>query len=224
MYALLYHVDKFACPATAHVTKPSKLMTRPTSSPFQAPLGDDLTPQELLDYLNSILVDVLAPGTSIKGDGQPELVTLLRDLCCIMMGEFPQAGVGEWGMLKDRIKIIEVSLELINRTLFYVEGIIGGKDELERTMLAQFLIFGATLETWIASGNFEGEDDTTPRQLKARSQIVALEMLAGLAGTRYDAQAEKWTRSNWKALRICLDECLGITTGAHEFSLQSMRI
>lgn len=192
-------------------------MTRPPSSPFQAPLGDDLTPQELLDYLNSILVDVLAPGTYIKGDGQPEMVTLLGDLCCIMMGEFPEAGAAEWGMLKDRVKIIDVSLELINRTLLCVEGIVGGKEELERIMLAQFLIFGATLETWIASGSLV-EDATGPRQLKARLQSVALEMLGVLAGARHDARPEKWPRPNWEALRICLHECLGIATGAEILS------
>lgn len=187
-------------------------MTRPPSSPFQAPLGDDLTPQELLDYLNSILVDVLTPGTFIKGDGQSEIVTLLRDLCCIMMGEFPEAGVAEWAMLKDRVKIIDVSLELINRTLLCVEGIVGGKEELERTMLAQFLILGATLETWIASGSLV-ENITGPQQLKARLQVVALEMLAVLAGTTHNARPEKVPRPNWEALRLCLDECLGIATG-----------
>jgi serine/threonine-protein kinase ATR len=188
-------------------------MNRPPSSPFQPPLGDDLTPQELLDYLNSIFVEVLTPGTVIKGDGRPELATLLRDLCCIMMGEFPQAGAADWGMLKDRVKIIEVSLDLINRTLSCVEGIVGGQDELERIMLAQFLILGATLDTWIASGSFEGEEGTTPQQLKRRLQAVAMETFAVLAGTRYDSRPERWPRPCWEALRVCLDECLGVVAG-----------
>lgn len=188
-------------------------MNRPPSSPFQPPLDDDLTPQELLDYLNSILIEVLTPGTVIKGDGRPEMVTLLRDLCCIMMGEFPQAGTAQWRMLKDRVKIIEVSLELINRTLSCVEGIVGGKEELERIMLAQFLILGATLDTWITSGNSEGEGGTTPQQLKGRLQVVAMEMLAVLAGTTCGLRPERWPRPCWEPLRICLDECLGIVEG-----------
>ena len=177
-----------------------------------------MTPQELLDHLNSVLDEVLAPGTVIKHDGRPELVTLLRDLCCIMMGEFPKADAAEWAMLKDRVRIIEVSLELINRALLCVEGIVGGKEELEQTMLAQILIFGATLETWITSGTFEGEEGINPLQLKGRLQVVALEMFAVLAGTRHHAAPARWSLPCWDALRICLDECLGIATGVLEYS------
>ncbi|KAF8592595.1 hypothetical protein K439DRAFT_1625944 [Ramaria rubella] len=193
-------------------------MARPPSSPFQPQLGDELTPQELLDHLNSILVDVLPPGSFIKGDGRPEMVTLLRDLCGIMMGEFPQADVTEWNMLKDRVKIIEISLKLIDRALLCVEGIVGGSEELERVMLAQFLILGGTLETWIITCKHPEEDVPTPQQLKTQLRLVSLHMLTVLAGIGHGAHSERKPPLRREALRTCLDEYLGIVSDLSSIS------
>ena len=183
----------------------------PSPSPFQAQIGDDLTPQELHEYLHSILVHVLAPGSMVKTDARLELVTLLRDLCCIMMGEFPQADTSEWDTLKDRAKIIEVALEIIDRAL-RLDGVVGTTQQLERDILSQFLNFGGTLETWIVFDSHEGDQGISAQELKRRLRSVAMTVMTTLAGIGDKPYGEK-RRPCWEALRACLEECLGIAAG-----------
>ncbi|KIJ56487.1 hypothetical protein M422DRAFT_238114 [Sphaerobolus stellatus SS14] len=185
-------------------------MAIPPPTPLHNPLGDDLTPHELLDHLNSLLSDVLAPGAFIQSDGKAEITALLRDLSCIMMGEFPQAASTEWSLLGDRVQIIDVSLKLIDRALICVEDIVGGADGLERTLLAQFLGFSGVLSSWLTASKVVDSTDEGPLQLKLRVQNVALHMLEVLAGINKEGRLERRSSDSQTSFYACVEECLNV--------------
>lgn len=189
-------------------------MAVPSSTQFNKEISDALSPQDLQDHLNAILRDVLAPGVLIKGDGRAEMVTLLRDLCCIMMGEFPRAGTTDWYLLKDRVQIIDISLNLIDRALICVEDIIGGPDELERTILVQFFILNGILEAWLSSMDYEDNYPDGPNYLQNRLRIVALNMFLVMSGVpEQQGQLSRRFRTDHSNLVACLEECLTIANG-----------
>lgn len=154
--------------------------------PFRVHSADDLTPQELLKHLNTIYSEVLSSvfPISIKDDKRTEIVSLLRDLCCIMMGEFPKAGVTAWEMLQDRVKIIQMSFRIIDRALACVDDLFDGVNNLERVLLTQFVNLDCVLESWIAQRRDcdYPSDVITPYQLKAELGQATTNILSLIAG------------------------------------------
>lgn len=183
-------------------------MRFPSPSPFREPPADDLTPQELLKHLNTIFSDVLSSDSSISAadEKRAEIISLIRDLCCIMMGEFPKPGLTAWDMLQDRVKIIQVSFRIVDRALICVENLFAGNDHLERVLLTQFINLGCVLEIWILDGKNDFPDMLTPDQLKAELNGVSARMLALIAG-------ETRTQLSCNALDCCLQACIELVSG-----------
>ncbi|GJJ07321.1 hypothetical protein Clacol_001522 [Clathrus columnatus] len=145
------------------------------------------------------------PSITIKDARREEIILLLRDLCCIMIGEFPKAGLTAWDMLQDRIKIIQTFFRIVDRALICVEDLFGSNHQLERILLTQFINLGCILETWIAEGKEDTSDLLTPRQLKVELNRVAANMLTFVAG-------ETRTQASLNTLEYCLRACLEFIT------------
>ena len=189
-------------------------MAIPLSTPLNAQPRDSYTYAELLDYLNSVLSEVLRPNSFVRADGKQEITTLLGDLCCIVLAEFPQPDVvAEWSSLSENVVLIDATLKVIDRALVCVERIVGGPDRLERIILAQMLSFGGIMDTWIYSNQCPEDVVDGPTHLKSQAQEVALNLLEVLAGMKSENREYRRPTESTEGLRDCLDECLRVAKG-----------
>lgn len=167
------------------------------------------TPAQFHSYLHSLLSEpTLAEGSStrISPEAFEKWVALFTGLSDNFLS-FPLPGELAWSAFREKVELIECSLEVIRRASSCVKGIFVGPTILDK-ILARLLDLCNVFEVW-RTQDTSGDGVFTPFIMKEKAFTVLVGILRGLGNS-----GTTDNNALWKMSRKFLSECLALVQGA----------
>ena len=116
-----------------------------------------------------------------------------------------------WNALKEKITILETTLEAIYLASLHIDGIFSGKRDRVGVLVVRLLNICNVLDVWLDS-QVEIEDSfPSPATLREKAFKALVEVLRSLGGNV--TRVEQPEEPRWKILRSLLSECIELVSG-----------
>ena len=198
------------------------MMNIPMSTPFPVPsfqnTNADTSPKQFLGFLRNLVADNLAgdPSIRIPASSRDSWITIINGLSDHFLVSFPTPNVVEWSAMHDKLDLIDITLEIIQRVTGRVEALYSGPGDAAKTVFVRLLNLCNTLDSWLDVDVPTEDDAPTPLRLREKAFTVVVDLLHHLGDTAAGGQSNT---PSWKTLRSILIECLDVAQGAqHIFS------
>lgn len=173
--------------------------------------GDDLLPAQFHTYLLGLLSGTLVQPTpaNLPASEREIWLTLFTGLSNSILS-FPLPGAIVWSAGRERVVLIESSLEVIRRASPRVRGIFIGSNILN-TILARLLDLCIVFEAWEEAKQVtDGDGTCTPVFMKEKAFLVLTEILRDLGN---DTTTDD--KPLWQLSRSFVSECLDLVHGVY---------
>lgn len=190
-----------------------------SSTPFPVPsfqnAASDASPTQFLGFLKTLVSENLEgdPSIRIPSTNRASWVTVISGLSDHFLASFPTLNVVPWNAMREKLELIEITLEIIQRVTIRVDAMYSSPDEAAKKTFVPLLSLCTALDSWIdADINIE-DGILTPSHLR----VKAFE--AGVGILRHMGQAIATDggsdESTWRSLKSILVECLEVVQGEH---------
>ncbi|KAL0577467.1 hypothetical protein V5O48_004536 [Marasmius crinis-equi] len=167
--------------------------------------------KNVIGALQSLIADRLSgePKEDEKAYSPEQLVTVVDGLSSDILSKFSYAEDVEWCSMVDLVKVVELSLEVIQRVVPRARSIFFTKAEFIKTLFVQLFTLCNSLDLWAEDGEVEiTEGVVDPKALRDNAVQTLVDVLRCLgsdvpAGVR----AEDYTR---KPLREIIEGILSV--------------
>lgn len=193
-------------------------MNIPSSTQFPVPSFqnadlDDASPKQFLAFLRNLVIQDLNgdPSIRIPASGRAGWVTVITELSDHFLASFPSSNVVPWNAMHDKLELIEITLEIIQRVTARVDALYSGPGDAAKHLFARLLSLCSSLDFWIDFGVTVEAGIPTPQHLSEKTFSVAVDLLRCLGGNVMAGGCND--EPTWKILRNILIECLDVSQG-----------
>ncbi|OCH94317.1 hypothetical protein OBBRIDRAFT_823598 [Obba rivulosa] len=163
-------------------------MDIPSSTPFPLPTfqttdGGAASPADLYGFLLKLLAG-LDPQEEKHPSRKQSWVQLISSLAENFLSSFPFPHDMPWHAMHEKIKLVEVSLDLISKATELVPTLFLTPDDFLKILLSRLMILCTTLEAWVETSvaSDVGYPNADALQLKA---VTTIEKMLGAFGTHF---------------------------------------
>jgi serine/threonine-protein kinase ATR len=193
-------------------------MSAPPSTPFALrSLGGadkDTSPEEFLDFLRALIKEHLNDSARISASNSESWVGVIQGLSDHFLTPLPSGHESTWAAIGEKIQLVEITLEVLQRATVRVESLYGGRTEFAKHMFVRLLELSNSLDSWM-DVVFESPNNLlTPSELRAivfQGVVSLLRCLGNGVTTPNDSE-----EPTWKILRTIVGECIDALNGTRD--------
>ena len=191
-------------------------MNIPTSTPFPVPsfqnTDGDASPKQFLSFLRNLIAQNLDgdPSIRIPASEKDNWIPIIDGLSDHFLASFPTSNVVPWTAMHEKLGLIEITLEIIQRVTVRVDGLYSGPGDAAKKIFVRLLNLCNALDSWLDVDIVIEDDMLTPLRLRERALGVAVDLLRHLGGITTGGEPNT---PPWKILRSILIECLDVAQG-----------
>jgi len=192
-------------------------MNNPTLTPFPVPTFEnvegDASPEQFLSFLRTLILENLDgdPSMRIPAANKDTWVTVVVGLADHFLASFPSSNSVSWSAIHEKVNLVQVTLEVIQRVSSRVDGVFLGPGDLAQKVFTRLLNLCNVLEVWISIEVPKGDGVPTPLDLREHAFQVTVGLLRCLGGNVPTAAGSDGP--TWKILRNILTESLDVIHG-----------
>jgi serine/threonine-protein kinase ATR len=192
-------------------------MDVPNSTPFPATFDSnagDASPKQFFDFLRNLISENFDGDPSVcrPAPSRDTWVPVITSLSDHFLTPLPSHHAVPWKAMHEKVKLVEITLELIQRTTDGVTALYAGPGDLAKIIFAGLVKFCGGLAGWIDVEVPQEEGIPTPLELQQKAIQTAVGILRCL-GNKVTSVAGS-DEPTWKTLRDILMEGLEICRGA----------
>src|ERR1700685_1785932 len=191
-------------------------MNIPTSTTFPVPSFQnpdaDTSPKQFLGFLRKLVADNLNsdPSIRIPASNKETWITVINGLSDHFLASFPTSNVVSWSTMHEKLDLIEITLEIIQRVTGRVDGLYSGPGDAVKATFVRLLHLCSALDSWLDVAIPIEDGVPTPHRLREKAFRVAVDLLRHLGGI---TTSGGHSTPSWKTLRGILIECLDVAQG-----------
>jgi serine/threonine-protein kinase ATR len=193
-------------------------MPMATSTPF--PLSSlkatdkDASPEEFLHFLRTLIKDHLSAAARIPASNSQSWVAVISGLSDHFLTPLPSSHEATWEAISEKVQLVEITLEVLQRAMERVEFLFGGPGDFARRMFGRLLDLNSSLFIWTDVKVFCELDHLMPLglQSKVTRRMVGLLRNLGNSATPSNMPDEP----AWRNMRGIVQECLECINGIAE--------
>lgn len=141
----------------------------------------------------------------VHASNREEWVTTISYLSRYILSTLPPPQGWQWSLLHEKVKIIELCLEVVRRAIKSTDSLFVGYDIHAKTLFATLMGLCSVLDQWCLTVVPEEQEFLSPEELRTRGIKAAVEMLQCLGRGTQDGNSKS---SSWITLGAILDACL----------------
>jgi serine/threonine-protein kinase ATR len=193
-------------------------MNIPTSTPFPVPsfqnADADASPKQFLAFLHNLVAENLDgdPSIRIPASSRDSWVTVINGLSDHFLASFPTSDVVPWGAMHEKLDLIEITLEIVQRVTVRVDALYSGPGDAAAKIFVRLLGLCSALDSWVDVDILIEDEIPTPARLRGKAFGVAADLLRHLGGISTGGGSHT---PSWKILRSILIECLDVGQGEY---------
>lgn len=198
-----------------------------SSTPFPVPSfqnsASDASPTQFLGFLRTLVVENLEgdPFIRIPSTDRASWVTVISGLSDHFLASFPTLNMAPWNAMREKLELIEITLEIIQRVTVRVDAMYSSPDEAAKKTFARLLSLCTALDSWIDADINVEDGVLTPSHLRVKAFEAGIGILRHMGQTiTTDGGSDE---STWRTLKNILVECLEVTQGGHLCNFAHLR-
>lgn len=179
----------------------------PSSSiPLPLPTLQDERSTFFLEWLRTALAKGPNGGAPlVRASDREEWVGAISEFCRYLLSTLPFPRGWEWSLLHEKVKLIELCLQVVCRAVNSTESLFVGYDSHAKTLFATLIGLCNVLDQWCLVSVPAEEDVLSPQDLRTRAMKASVDLIQCL-GRGVKGGDDKI--SSWSTLEATLDECL----------------
>lgn len=187
------------------------------STPFPVPsfqnADADASPKQFLGFLRKLVAENLDgdPSIRIPSTNRDSWVTVVNGLSDHFLASFPTVNVVPWNAMREKLELIEITLEIIQRVTVRVDAMYSGPGDAAKKIFVRLLSLCTALDTWVDADVGIDDDVLTPLHLRNKVFEAATGLLKYLGGNIMTGGGSD--EPTWKILKSILIECLEVAQG-----------
>jgi hypothetical protein len=172
------------------------------------------SPDELLHFLHVLIQEHLSGSTYIPHSQSQSLVTVILGLSDHFLTPLPLPSVraheASWTATAEKIRLVEITLEVFHRAVERVECLFAGHGEFTKSMFINLVKLNASLDHWVnlrISTESTG-DLSTPSEIQAKVFQGIVDLLRNLGNNTGSDEPM------WRCMWSIIDESIHVIYGA----------
>lgn len=183
----------------------SSLSIPSSSLPRPAPTLQNKESADLLELLHGDL-----SNSSLGLDSDEDWIPLISNFCRYYLSKLPGPQGWKWDLLHEKVKLIELILEVVSRAIFSKPSLFTGHDLSAKVLFTTLVDLHYVLDQWCSVDAPLSDAVVSPRALKEEVMDVISKLLQSL-GNASKLGEDKVT--TWATLEDIMSKCLGICDG-----------
>lgn len=183
----------------------SSLSIPSSSLPRPVPTLQNKESADLLELLHGDL-----SNSSLGLDSDEDWVPLISNFCRYYLSKLPGPQGWQWDLLHEKIKLIELILEVVSRAVSSKPSLFVGHDSGAKLLFTTLVGLHYVLDQWCSVDVPKSDVVVSPQKLRGSVLDVIFELLQSLGnGTKPGEDKE----TTWVTLGSIISKCLGICDG-----------
>ena len=182
------------------LSNPSSSLSRPP------PTLKNEESQDLLELLHGDL-----SNSSLGLDSDEDWIPLISNFSRYYLSKLPSPQGWKWDLLHEKIKIIELVLEVVSRAISSKPSLFAGYDPGAEVFFTTLVGLHYVLDQWCSSDVPLSDVVVTPQTLRGKVVEVTLEFLRSLGNA---SKLGRDGATTWETLSSIISKCLSICDGA----------
>jgi len=179
---------------------PSSSIARPL------PTLQDERSNIFLEWFRSALTKESTGGAPlVHASDRKEWVTVISDFCRYTLSTLPFPKGWQWSLLHEKVKLIELCLEVVRRAIRSSDSLFVGHDAQAKTLFETLIGLCVVLDQWCLVSVPPEEEYLSPPGLRTHALQVTTELIRCLGRGAKSRDAET---STWATLEAIVDGCL----------------
>ena len=178
---------------------PSSSLPRPVST---------LQNKESADLLELLHGDL--SNSSLGLDSDEDWVPLVSNFCRYYLSKLPSPQGWQWDLLHEKIKLIELILEVVSRAVSSKPSLFIGHDSSAKLLFTTLVGLHYVLDQWCSVNVHQSDAVVSPRTLRGNVLDAIFEFLQSLGN---GAKLGEDKTTTWVTLECIISKCLGICDG-----------
>jgi serine/threonine-protein kinase ATR len=186
-------------------------MNIPDPTPFSAAFDSNSggpTPKEFLVFLRNLIAQNLDDELAST---RTDWVGIIIKLADHFLTPFPSNNDVPWDAMHDKIKLAEITLEVVHRATDRVRALYIGPNDLAKKIFTRLLNLCSSLDGWVGVEVPGVEGIPTPLDLRNKSFQTVVDLLRRL-GSNVTSVGES-DEPTWRQLRNIIVEILEVGRG-----------
>lgn len=183
----------------------SSLSVPSSSLPRPVPTLQNKESADLLELLHGDL-----SNSSLGLDSDEDWIPLISNFCRYYLSKLPSPQGWKWDLLHEKIKLIELILEVISRAISSKPSLFTGHDSSAKVLFTTLVGLYYILDQWCLVDVLSSDAVASPQNLRGEVMDVIFELLQSLGNTSKLGEDKETT---WATLRSIISRCLGICDG-----------
>lgn len=185
------------------------MASAPLPLPSLRTADKDATPEEFFEFLQNLIKQHLSGSVRIPASERQPWVSVILSLSDHFLTPLPSRHDAAWSATGEKIRLVQITLEVLDRALERVQS-LGGCDDFANRMFACLLGFAFSLDAWIDAPDCSEPDLPTPSQLQGDVSRAIINLLHSLGNNTFATGLEGQT---WKTMRCILDDGIQVIHG-----------
>ena len=141
---------------------------------FQTPRGEDATPADLLQFLQSLSIDGFAADsvngpTAGRATNTDAWAGVISELATNFLEDFPLPESGPWSALHEKIRLSEATLDVLEKALTSFSTLTQNHPDWSERLLLQLFKLVCTLRSWPEAPEGSDTEVLSPTQLRQKA-------------------------------------------------------
>lgn len=160
---------------------------------------------ELLELLHGDL-----SNSSLGLDSDEDWIPLISNFCRYYLSKLPSPQGWKWDLLQEKVKLIELILEVVSRAISSKPSLFTGHDSGARVLFTTLVGLHYALDQWCSVDGLSSDTVVSPQTLRGKVMDVVFELLQSLGNTSKLGEDKETT---WATLGSIISKCLDICDG-----------
>ena len=189
----------------------SSLSIPSSSLPRPVPTLQNEDSADLLEILHGDL-----SNSSLGLDSDEDWVPLISNFCHYYLSKLPGPQGWQWGLLHEKVKLIELILEVVSRAISSKPSLFIGHDDSAKLLFTTLVVLHHVLDQWCSVDVPQSDAVVSPQILKGKVLGTVFELLQSLGN---GAQLGEDKTTTWATLGSIISKCLDICDGTFSVDL-----
>lgn len=183
----------------------SSLSIPSSSLPRPVPTLQNKESADLLELLHGDL-----SNSSLGLDSDEDWIPLISNFCRYYLSKLPSPQGWKWDLLHEKVKLIELILEVVSRAISSKPSLFTGHDSSAKVLFTTLVGLHYILDQWCSVGVLSSGAVVSPQTLRGKVMDVIFELLQSLGNASKLGDDEETT---WATLENIISKCLHICDG-----------
>lgn len=179
---------------------PSSSLPRPVST---------LQNEESADLLELLHGDL--SNSSLGLDSDEDWIPLISNFCRYYLSKLPSPQGWKWDLLHEKVKLIELILEVVSRAISSKPSLFSGHDSGAKALFTTLVGLHYVLDQWCSVDVLSSDAVVSPQTLRGEVMDLVFKLLQSLGSASKLGEDKETT---WATLGVIISKCLDICDGA----------